>query len=89
MFTPEEKRDQAVIAAAEKGLRRPLRVLDRHLEGRSTLLGGAFSIADLNVSAVMLLLDMVGYDYAEFANARAWAVAGHGRAALVRARAKK
>ena len=48
-FTPEEKRDATVLAAAEKTLARPLKVLDDTLAKRDWLVGDAFSIADLNV----------------------------------------
>lgn len=85
LFTPEEKRNAAVIERASKGLQRPLKVLNAALEGRDYLLGDAFSVADLNVAAVMLLLDMIKFDYSEHANVARWAKACHGRPALVRA----
>ncbi len=88
LFTPEDKRDPAVIAAAEKGLERPLGVLDAHVANRETMLGGDFSVADLNVAAVMLLLPMVRHDYSDFANVQRWADASYARPALARAREK-
>ncbi|MCZ6666823.1 MAG: glutathione S-transferase family protein [Gammaproteobacteria bacterium] len=88
IFTPEDKRDDTVIAAAETGLERPLRVLDAHLEGKDTILGGGFSVADLNVAAVALLLKMVGFDNSKFGNVKRWADACYDRPALARAQAK-
>jgi glutathione S-transferase len=84
-FVPEDKRDQNVIANAAKGLERPLKVLDDTLADRDCLVGDAFTIADLNVAAVMLLLNMVQHDYGQFANARRWADACYARPALARA----
>ena len=83
----EDKRDEGVIASAAKGLERPLKVLDDTLADRDYLLGDNFSVADLNVAAVMLLLNMVQHDYARFANARRWADACYARPSLARAQA--
>ena len=69
-------------------LERPLAVLDAHLAEREYLLGGGFTIADLNVAGVMLLLDMVSLDYSHHANVRRWASACQSRPALERARNK-
>lgn len=87
-FTPEEKRNEKAIAGASKGLDRPLAVLDAHLEGRDYLLGDRFTIADLNLAGVMLLLDMAGRDYADHANVHAWAKRCHGRPSLAAAQAR-
>ena len=85
-FTPEEKRDDRVIARAEKELARPLAVLNAHLADRDWLVGHAFSIADLNVSAVMLLLEMVGFDDSPYPEVQRWNEACRSRPALARAR---
>jgi glutathione S-transferase len=84
-FVPEDKRDEKVIANAAKGLERPLKVLDDALADRDYLLGDAFSVADLNAAAVMLLLNMVQHDFSAFTNARRWADACYAREALTRA----
>ena len=86
-FTPEEKRNAAVLAAAEKTLARPLKVLDDTLATRDWLVGDAFSIADLNVSGVMLLLSMVKFDCSAYANVTRWAEACYARPSLERAKA--
>ena len=86
-FTPEEKRNAAVLTAAEKTLARPLKVLDDTLATRDWLVGDAFSIADLNVSGVMLLLSMVKFDYSAYANVTRWAEACYARPSLERAKA--
>jgi glutathione S-transferase len=88
LFTPEDKRNDKVIASAEKQLARPLAVLDAALENRDWLVGSAFSIADLNVSGVMLLLKMVKFDYSNFTNVKRWADACYSRPSLAKAQAR-
>jgi glutathione S-transferase len=50
---PPEERKPAALADALKVLGPPFRVLDAALAGRSYLIGDDFSVADLNVAAVM------------------------------------
>lgn len=88
LFTPEERRDAKVVERASRGLQRPLRVLDAALAGRDWLLGGHFSVADLNVAAVMHLMKDIGFDYAQHVQVQRWAEACHARPALARARAR-
>ena len=85
-FVPEEKRNDKLIASSQKQLLRPLKTLDDHLNGRDWLISDAFSIADLNLSAVMLLLQMIDYDYSSFSEVTRWASACYARPALARAR---
>ena len=85
-FVAEEKRNDKLIAASQKQLLRPLKTLDDHLNGREWLIGDAFSIADLNLSAVMLLLQMIDYDYSAFTEVTRWANTCYARPALARAR---
>ena len=86
-FTPDDRKDPGVIERAAKGLERPLAVLDQHLADQDYLLGDAFSVADLNVAGVMLLLNMVEHDYQAHANVSRWAQACYARPALSRAQA--
>ena len=86
-FMPEDKRDQSVIDSAGKGLQRPLAVLDAALADSPYLLGDEFSVADLNVAAVMLLLEMAGFDLSNHANVTDWLGRCYARPALERARA--
>ena len=88
LFTPKDKRRPEVIEGASKSLQRPLKVLDAALAGGGFLLGEAFSVADLNVAAVMHLMKMVGFTYAEHANVQRWADACYARPALARALAR-
>jgi len=87
-FVPEDKRNLKTIESAVKGLQQPLGVLDRHLAAQPFLLGEDFTIADLNLAAVMALLRQTKTDYAEHANVTRWAKACYDRPAYARARAK-
>ncbi len=71
-FTPEDKRNPAIIERATEGLQRPLKVLDDHLSKSAYLLGEDFTIADLNVAAVMQLIKAVQVDLSAFPNVTAW-----------------
>ncbi len=87
-FTPDEQRDEGVIARAGKALARPLSVLDAKLADQAYLLGEDFSIADLNVAGVMDLLTMVEFDLGEWPNVQRWLAAcrerpSYGRAKVV------
>ena len=86
-FVPKDKQDQAEIDQASKGLVRPLKVLDHALRDSDYLLGEKFSVADLNVAGVMLLLKAVNFDFDPFQNVSAWIDKCHARPALERARA--
>ncbi len=88
LFTPQDKRNPKVVEAASKALQRPLKVLDAALAGRDWLIGKQFSVADLNVAAVMQLMKMIQFSYAEHANVQRWADACYARPALARALAK-
>lgn len=87
-FVPADQQDPAVIEEAAKDLQRPLKVLDAHLAERQYLLGDRFTIADLNLSGVMLLLNMVGQDYSEHTQVKRWANACYARPSLAAAQAK-
>jgi glutathione S-transferase len=63
-------------------------VLAAHLNERPYLLGEQFSIADLNVAGVMLLLNMIKFDYSAHANIKRWADACYARPSLAAAQAR-
>ena len=52
VLAPEEERDENEAKASEESLQRPFSVLETVLEDRPYLLGGDFSVADLNVASV-------------------------------------
>jgi glutathione S-transferase len=50
---PEDQRDAATADAAAEALAKPLSVLNGALSGRRHLLGGEFTVADLNLASVL------------------------------------
>ena len=86
-FVPKDKQDQGTIDQTSKNLVRPLKVLDEALRENDYLLGQSFSVADLNVAGVLLLLKAVKFDFEAFQNASVWLDKCHARPALERARA--
>jgi glutathione S-transferase len=72
VFLPEAQRDPAKAADAAERFKTPLAVLDGELAGRQYLVANAFSVADLNVAAVVGWAPMGGIDLAPAANVSAW-----------------
>ncbi|MBT3703590.1 MAG: glutathione S-transferase family protein [Alphaproteobacteria bacterium] len=87
-FVSDEDRNMKAIEGAEKGLKRPLTVLDQHLANSRDLLGDSFTIADLNLAGVMVLLKQTKTDLSAYANVLRWMDECYGRPALARAREK-
>ena len=69
---PEAGRNPAHLALALKKLDRPFRVIDAHLAGRRYLLGSAFSVADLNVAAMMTLVPITKVPVGDYPHMAAW-----------------
>lgn len=67
-----ENRDHALIAAAAKRLVDQFTILDRHLEGRSFIVGEALSFADIVVGALMFRYYTMPIQQAEAPNVEAW-----------------
>ncbi len=62
-----------------KGAGRALGVLDRHLEGRDWLVGGDFSVADVNVAGVLNLALSGRLDLSQWGNVKEWLDRCYGR----------
>lgn len=67
-----ENRDHALIAAAAKRLVDQFTILDRHLEGRSFIVGEALSFADIVVGALMFRYYTMPIQQVEAPNVEAW-----------------
>lgn len=85
LLPPEQRNEQAAVdaAAAMKG---PLAVLDGALKGREYLLGKDFTIADLNLSAIMSFALFAKLDLSAAPAAGAWMQKCLGRDAFKKAR---
>lgn len=84
-FFNRDNIDQSVIDSATENLQRPLAVLNEQLADRQYLLGDNFSVADLNVAGVMLLMQMIGFDLSAYPNIENWTGRCYSRDALKRA----
>ena len=84
-FFNRDNIDQSTIDSATGNLQRPLAVLNEHLADREYLLGDSFTVADLNVSGVMLLMQMIEFDLSAYPNIKNWTERCYSRDALKRA----
>jgi glutathione S-transferase len=69
---PEDKRDAAVAETAEKELQRPLGVLDGAVAKSQYLIGESFTVADLNVAAILSWARPARIDLGPFPHAADW-----------------
>jgi len=69
---PEAQRDAAAADQAEKALAQPLRVLDGVLAHSAYLLGGNFTVADLNVASILAWARPAQIDMAPFPRVAEW-----------------
>ena len=69
---PEEMRDAASLRAAHEALVPLLKVLNDHLVSREYLVGERFTIADLNLSAMLDYPLKAGYDMSEYTALQVW-----------------
>jgi glutathione S-transferase len=69
---PEDKRDAAAADAAERELQHPLGVLDGAVTKSPYLIGNDFTVADLNVAAILSWARPARIDFAPFPKAADW-----------------
>lgn len=83
-FLPEGERDPKKADDAAERFKKPLTVLDGALVGRQYLTGDGFTVADLNVAAVLSWAPLFGLDLSPASNAQAWLARCTGRPAFAR-----
>ena len=71
LFAPEKRSPEEARIAMGK-LARPLGALDGYLASASHLVGGRFTVADLNVSVVMTLARLADLDLSKWPNVDRW-----------------
>lgn len=86
VFLPADQRDEKLADKAAETLRGPLAVLDNQLNGREYLLGKDFTIADLNVAAVLSYAQLAKLDLSATPRTQAWLQKCLGREANQRVR---
>jgi glutathione S-transferase len=84
-----ENRDEKAAQAAVEALKAPLNALEGSLKGKEYLLGKNFTIADLNVAAVMSWIPMMKLDLSAWPNVAAWLQKCLGREANKKVRGLK
>lgn len=89
VLNPADKRDEKAALAAVDALKGPLKALDDSLKGKEYLLGGNFTIADLNVASVLSWAAMMRLDLSATPAAQAWLQRCLGREANQKVRALK
>ena len=73
IFTPEEKRNQAVYDKAEENLHKELALLETVLGRSPYLCGDSFSVGDLNIACVLSSLPRINFDVgAKYPTVKAW-----------------
>ena len=78
---PPDKRDPVVAEQAIDALRKPFAVLDRALARDGFVMGGRFTVADINVSEIVRYAEAAAEPFAAAPNVRAWLAACHARPA--------
>ena len=89
LMNPPEQRDEKAAQAAVEALNAPMNVLEGSLKGKEYLLGKNFTIADLNVAAVMSWAPMMRLDLSSTPTMQAWLQKCLGREANKKVRAMK
>ena len=85
VMLPEAQRNEAAAQEAAKCFRVPLGVLEGALGGKEYLVDGKFSVADLNVAAVLMVAPMAKLSLDGAPNTQAWLTRATQRPALQRA----
>jgi glutathione S-transferase len=85
VMLPEAQRDEAAAQAAAERFRVPLGVLEGALGGKEYLVDARFSVADLNVAAVLMVAPMSKLSLDGAPNTQAWLTRSTQRPALQRA----
>jgi len=78
---PPEERDPAIAAAALEAMKAPMAVLDRHLSKDGFMMGGRFTVVDVNVAEVMRYSLPAKTLWETAPHASAWLKACHARPA--------
>jgi len=79
-------KDPEKVRVSFEEMRRPLDVLNNHLEGREWLLDERFTVADLNVASVLFWATIARLDLSPWPHAKAWLERCLGREAAAKVR---
>jgi glutathione S-transferase len=79
---PPAERDAKLAAAAVETLRAPFAVLDKHLAGSGYMVGGRFTVADINTAEVVRYAMAAPELFEAAPRVKAWLAAAHARPAF-------
>lgn len=65
-------KDESLVKFAEGKIRAAADVLDRHLEGRTFMVGNALTFADIDIAAPFSQVDRAKFPFKEYPNLIAW-----------------
>jgi glutathione S-transferase len=85
----EFARDISVVERDELLLKKPLGILNSHLDGRGHLAGDSFTVADLNVASILAWAKMTRLDLSAYPDLARWLDGCLARPAYARVRAKR
>lgn len=88
-MTPPERKNPKAVEDAVAALQKPLGVLNGALAGKEYLLGGKFTLADLNLASVMSWAKLIKIDLSSYPNVAAWLDRCLGRPSFKAARGGK
>jgi len=86
VLLPEDQRRADKAEAAMAALAEPLAVLEQSLAGRDWLIADRFTVADLNVAAVLAWGKILRFDFAAYPQVKTWLEHCLGRPAYQQAR---
>jgi glutathione S-transferase len=89
VMNPPDQRDEKAAQAAVEALKAPMNALEESLKGKEYLLGKNFTIADLNVAAVMSWAAMIKLDLSAWPSVATWLQKCLGREANKKVRGLK
>jgi len=72
MFTPEDKRNMALVEKAREKIPPMLGILDQALAGNDYILGKSVSVADFNLASVVNIALSFEFDLSSFGHLSAW-----------------
>lgn len=79
---PPELRNAKVAEIGRAETQKLLAMLDRHLEGRSWMVGDGFTLVDVHLCGAMMWIGRMGFDLAPLAQLDAWVKRCQARPAL-------
>lgn len=84
MFLPESERDPKAVEKAREQIPSYLGIIDGALKGKPYLVGGRFTVADVNAGSVLELATMLGFDLDATPDLKGWLDRLHARPAFQR-----